>query len=94
MTTDIERAREARLRRLAHRYGLRLVKSRCRKPHYNDQGGFQLVEVYTNTVLNGVNYELGLSEVEYWLEPDNARRLRGQRERCTLTEHVLGVRAG
>jgi hypothetical protein len=48
-----ERVRENRLRRMADRQGLRLVKSRRRDPRAVDYGGYMLVDQATNTVVAG-----------------------------------------
>jgi hypothetical protein len=48
-----ERTRETRLRRMADRQGLRLVKSRRRDPRAIDYGGYMLVDQQTNGVIAG-----------------------------------------
>lgn len=53
-TTDrAEKTRETRLRRMADRQGLRLVKSRRRDPHAHDFGTYILVDTATNGVVAG-----------------------------------------
>jgi hypothetical protein len=73
-----ERVRENRLRRMADRQGLRLVKSRRRDPRAVDYGGYMLVDQATNAVVAGVG-ALGrpvwdLDQVEAWLTSDPKER--------------------
>jgi hypothetical protein len=61
------RAREQRLRRLAHRHGLRLEKSRIRTPKASGYGGYRLVDVQHNAVVYGgipSHYGATLDEIE------------------------------
>ncbi|WP_341313883.1 hypothetical protein WN982_00300 [Paraburkholderia sp. IMGN_8] len=58
MSTMQEKALEAQARRAAKAVGLLALKSRCRLHHWNDVGGFQLVDPYCNTVIEGLRYEL------------------------------------
>ena len=63
----LERAREERLRRHARRHGLRLVKSRSRRPDAIDFGGFMIVEPTRGVVLAGGSphpFSLSLEDVE------------------------------
>lgn len=60
-------AREAAVRRLAYREGLALEKSRARKTHLNDQGGYRLVDPYLNETVLGERFEYNLDEVEAFL---------------------------
>ncbi len=66
-----DKTRETRLRRMADRQGLRLVKSRRRDPHAIDYGGFMLVDIHTNTVVAGTGAigrpHWSLDDVERWL---------------------------
>ena len=52
-----EKTREVRLRRMADRQGLRLVKSKRRDPHAIDFGKYMLVEAGTPTVVAGADRE-------------------------------------
>ncbi len=65
-STATEKAIEARLRRLAHRKGYYLQKSRTRNIHINDCGRFMIVD-FRNVVYAGVNFELTLDDVESYL---------------------------
>ncbi len=56
--------RENRLRRMAARQELRLAKSRRRDPRATDYGQYELIDLYTNTLI--VTCE-DLDQVEYWL---------------------------
>jgi hypothetical protein len=51
--TDADKVRENRLRRMAERQGLRLVKSRRRDPRAIDFGGYMIVDVETNGIVAG-----------------------------------------
>jgi hypothetical protein len=71
-----ERVRENRLRRMADRRGLRLVKSRRRDPRAVDYGRYMLVDQATNVVVAGTG-AIGrpiwtLDQIEAWLtsEPE------------------------
>lgn len=62
-----DKVRENRLRRMASRQGLALVKSRRRDPRALDYGTYCLVNVQTNAIVAGgeVNgYGLTLDDVE------------------------------
>jgi hypothetical protein len=82
MTTEAEKTRETRLRRMAKRQGLRLMKSRVRDPRALDYGRWYVVEPYTNAVVAGDPGYMGLDDVErYLMEGDaDARRERRRRE--------------
>jgi hypothetical protein len=78
MTTETElkktKAREARLRRLAHRQGLRLVKSRTRDPDAHDFGLYGIIDPETGGTIHPSLAEfwicaLSLDAVEDWLAP-------------------------
>jgi hypothetical protein len=67
-----EKVRENRLRRMAERRGLRLVKSRRRDPRAIDYGLYTLVSDRTNTTVAGTERTTGrpeftLDDVEAWL---------------------------
>src|SRR6185295_19426278 len=61
------KAEESRLRRLAKRKGYRICKSRDRRTHANNRGGYQIVKT-TNVVVAGVDYDLSLLEAGAFLE--------------------------
>jgi hypothetical protein len=68
---DPEKIRENRLRRMAHRRGFRLVKSRRRDPQAWDYGLWLIVDRETNAVVAGSGTadrpEFTLDDVETWL---------------------------
>lgn len=71
MGPNPERAREARLRRLARRHGYRVVKSRARNPWSPGYGGYAIVDSDLNAYVSG-DLEWGsldLDVVEEWLSP-------------------------
>jgi hypothetical protein len=64
MTSDV---RENRLRRMAKRQGLMVVKSRRRDPRAIDYGGYMILDARTNLVVAGGSpqaFSLDLDEVE------------------------------
>lgn len=88
MLLDMDQAdkvRENRLRRMADRQGLRLLKSRRRDERAIDFGGYMLVDVQTNGAVFGsgaFQYEADLDDIERWLtedEPETARTAEGPR---------------
>jgi hypothetical protein len=69
MTSEIDKTRENRLRRMAARQGLALHKGRSRTPgDVDDRGGYQIVNVYRNTIEGGERFSLSLDQVEEWLK--------------------------
>ena len=73
-----EKVRENRLRRMADRQGLHIVKSRRRDPRALDFGGYMIVDTQGNWVVAGGSpwvFSLDLDAVEDYLtssptEPD------------------------
>jgi hypothetical protein len=67
---DVEKVREARLRRMCDRRGFRLDKSRRRDPNAIGFGGFKVVDSRDNVVLGHVGHEFSatLDEIETWLD--------------------------
>ena len=64
------KVRENRVRRMAARQGLELVKSRRRDPRALDYGGYLLRDPYNNVIVYSYGYnEFGasLDDVEKWL---------------------------
>ncbi len=69
-----EKVKENRLRRMADRQGLRLLKSRRRDPRAYDFGGYMLVDHQTGGADFGSNplpYSLSLDDVEMYLTSDD-----------------------
>lgn len=66
---EAERTREQRLRRMADRQGLRLVKSRRRDPRARDYGDYHLVDVDANSIVAGEigRIHFSLDDVEAYL---------------------------
>jgi hypothetical protein len=55
MITSDEQRLEARLRRLAAKHDLMLVKNRSRTPEHPTYGGFMICEVWTRGVVAGAH---------------------------------------
>ena len=70
----MSKVRENRLRRMADRRGLRLMKSRRRDPNAIDHGLYALIDLDSNRLINSDNvnsiYALTLDDVGVWLEED------------------------
>ncbi|QFR34711.1 hypothetical protein [Ancylobacter sp. TS-1] len=78
-----DKVKENRLRQMAGRQGLKLVKSRRRDVRAVDFGGFMLVDVLTNGVVLGSGafpYQADVDDVEAYLtgspEGSGERRAR------------------
>ena len=73
VSSTAEKTRETRLRRMAERQGLRLVKSRLRDPNAIGYGKYVLINLETNTVAvpdgDGPTGQPAwdLDEIEAWL---------------------------
>jgi hypothetical protein len=78
-STTSEKVRENRLRRMADRQGLRLVKSRRRDPRAVDYGNCLLVDKNTDSVVAGDPVPMDLDAVERFLTDDDriVRRRNG-----------------
>jgi hypothetical protein len=78
-----EKVRENRLRRMADRYGYRLVKSRSRDPRNVDYGLYALIDVETGGTVNAAlanhwTCSWCLDDVERWLTSGKDRSEAGQ----------------
>jgi hypothetical protein len=72
MTQQAVKIRENRLRRMAERQGLQLVKARRRDPQAVDYGCYGIVSRYAGAPLLAFRYvegpwSMGLDDVEAWL---------------------------
>jgi len=66
-----EKAREARLRRLAAKYGLILRKSRAKNWSVDNQQGYALIDIYGGyNVANSARFDLTLDDVEEYFRED------------------------
>lgn len=63
-----EKTIEMRLRRRAKAKGYRVEKSRARVLHMNNRGGYQLIDIYKNAVVDGPDYDLDLTQLERSIE--------------------------
>ena len=68
-----KKVRENRLRRMADRQGLRLIKSRRRDPKALDHGGFWLVDPELDVLVAGDEFGMELDAVEAYLNGDTER---------------------
>jgi hypothetical protein len=62
---------ETRLRRLADKEGLRILKSRLRHPRADNFGLYQLIEDRRKIVVLGSKYDATLQDIANYLERDN-----------------------
>jgi hypothetical protein len=69
MTDDAReiKRREDRLRRFARRQGLALRKSRVRRPHLDDHGGYRIIDADRNYIVAGEKFNLTLDDVDDYL---------------------------
>lgn len=62
-----EQRNESKARRLAKKVGLSVHKSR-QSLSIDNHGGFQIVDQYTNTVLDGIRFEMSADDVIAYCE--------------------------
>ena len=67
----LEKVRENRLRRMAQRQGLRLIKSRVRDPRALDYGRWWITNPDTNAIVAGEPGFLDITGVERYLRGDD-----------------------
>jgi hypothetical protein len=70
MSTRSEKTRENRLRRLAARQGLEIMKSRSRTPESLEYGGYMIINRYRDSVVLGAyphSFAMSLDDVEEYL---------------------------
>ena len=65
--TISEEVRESHIRRKAQRLGYRIHKSRTKKPHGDDFGGYQLLCAPYGGVVFGERFELCLTDIQDYL---------------------------
>jgi hypothetical protein len=58
MLTQSNKVTDAKIRRQAARTGWRACKSRDRTIHWNNHGGWMLLDAYSNTVIYGADYDV------------------------------------
>ena len=75
-----EKPRIDTLRSKAKRHGLRLIKSRERL-HWNNRGGFRLMDADRNAVLCGADFDLDLEAAEHWVNHHIRARANAPRDR-------------
>ena len=68
METKDEINREARLRKLLHKEGYRLRKSRIRTPNGDNLGGYMILDGHSNSVMAGDKYQLDLDQVAEFIK--------------------------
>ena len=69
MDRNIERAEEARVRRLAARQGYAIRKDRARSTSLDHQGGYMVVDPWRNVVIAGQRFDLTLEDLRQLLAP-------------------------
>ena len=75
MVTTAEKTRETRLRRMAKRQGLELMKSRTRDPRALDYGRWYVHDPLTNSIVAGDPGYMDIDDIErYLLDGDAERR--------------------
>lgn len=62
-----EHQSERAVRARASKHGFRVAKSRVRQPHHNNQGDFQLIDVWTNAVILGANFDASIEDINSFL---------------------------
>jgi hypothetical protein len=67
-----EKIVENRLRRMAQRQGLRLIKSKRRDPRAIDYGQYWLADISTNGAVAGGQFGVSLDEVEEFLTAERS----------------------
>jgi hypothetical protein len=60
---SVSAAEDSAARRAAKKVGLRAVRSRWRRYSWDNFGGYQLLDAYSNTVVDGVRFNLSPDEV-------------------------------
>ena len=68
---DTRKGSEARVRRLAHQFGYRVVKSRQRKhvPNLDNHGQYMSIENASNFAVLGNRFDARLDDIEDYLCP-------------------------
>ena len=61
--TTVEKRMEQKLRRALYKAGYQLHKSRARRIHIDNLGGYMIVNYYINGVVAGSRYDLELDDV-------------------------------
>jgi len=81
MTEVSNQVLEARARRAASRVGFRAIKSRARANSIENCGGFQLIDVRLNSVVDGECFDMSAEEVV-----DRCQRQKDDQEWLDKTE--------
>lgn len=83
-SSNAEKVRENRLRRMVKAQGYALVKSRARYERALDFGCYMIIDPFINGVVAGVGPtgrpDFSLDEVEDWLAEDKAVEAKAQTE--------------
>jgi len=59
---------EQKLRRALNKAGYMLHKSRIRNPHFDDQGGYMITDMYTSGVVRGSRFDYSLEDVQDFVD--------------------------
>jgi hypothetical protein len=75
VASTAEKTRETRLRRMAGRQGLRIMKSRARDPRALDYGRWYVCDPWTNAIIAGEPGYMDIDDIErYLLDGETDRR--------------------
>ena len=67
MAEKVDKVRENRARRWATRLGLQLAKSRAKRIHADNFGGYMIIDASINGCIQGSKFDLSIEEVEEYL---------------------------
>lgn len=68
MNSTKDKTRESMFRRHLKKHGIRIEKSRIRNPNINNYGHYMLIDIYKNSVVEGLRYEMTLDDIEEYLK--------------------------
>jgi len=61
------KSQEKYLRKKAKSFGLRLIKSRSRKINADNLGGYMIIDIKNNALVDGQRFDLSLKDVKKWI---------------------------
>jgi hypothetical protein len=75
---EVNEKLENKLRKFFLKQGMKLNKSRVKNTHLNNQGGYMITDIKSNSVVQGVNYELTLEDVNTFMKDYLDNKLKSQ----------------